>query len=103
MPVRDHAVELMMTQRYGTQVFNGITGECTTMPDYDERRKEMDAEYVELMERIDWHRILLVAAGRHLALDHDDLDHPDLMVDGLCGECVLAALLDRDRTTEWAE
>lgn len=91
MPVRERAVEFLMRERVGDQVWHGHTGRCQTMKtsEYVQAQIEADALYVGLVNTINWNRVLLVAISRHARLKHDEGA-------GICGECVKDALKQLD-------
>lgn len=100
MPPRRDAVQVLMQHRYGPQVFDGLTGTCRTMPDYDERRAELDAAWALLVDVVDWQRVLLMAAGHHVELRMADPAHgaASLLDDSdVCGDCLAFALLTWER------
>lgn len=114
MPERERAALFVTHQFIGTQVWDGLTGECITMPTeaYDRTKTAADLLFERLVDHLDWSRVMLAAAGRHIALINAGT-HPgngtgssrsyttvgaDL---GVCGQCVQEALLDDDRRIRW--
>lgn len=114
MPERVRAARYLTHQFTGAQVWNGLTGQCTTMPTdaYDRTEDAADLLFEKLVDHLDWSRIMLAAAGRHLALVNAGV-HPGTGVGatrtypidaddvGVCGQCVQEALLDDDRRIRW--
>lgn len=106
MPVRNKVVTWLGERFGGVQTWNGLTGECRTIPtdDYYATRDAADALYVDLIERIDWPRILLESISRHGSLENARV-HPaqrgGSVIRGTCADCLQAALLARDRLIDW--
>lgn len=106
MPVRRTIVTWLGEKFMGGQSHNGLTQTCTSIGDaYYLVRDAADAAYCDLVERIDWNRILLEASARHGALE-DANCHPVSRAynpagDRLCPDCVRAALLAEDRLINW--
>lgn len=106
MPVRRTVVTWLGEQFMGVQSHNGLTGKCTSIGDaYHEVRDAADAAYCEIIDRVDWHRIMLEASARHGALtDADCHSKPrgyHAGADDKCPPCVRAALLAEDRLINW--
>lgn len=106
MPERHKAASWLAELFAGVQTWDGRTGECVTMPtaDYDHARAAADRLFLGLVARVDWTRVLIEAAGRCVALDHEEHDtgHPY----GLpCGPSVAAALMTTDRVyqQQWTD
>lgn len=103
MPVRAKVEEWLYRELVGTQWFQ--SGECMSMPqdDFDAVTDYASDLYHELIERIDWKRVLLEASGRCSAFEHDH--------EGPCAESVERALLcfdrpfygEKDGTYGWAD
>lgn len=106
MPVRDKIATWLGERFGGVQTWNGLTGECQTIAtdDYYATRDAADVLYVDLVERIDWPRILLESASRHGSLEDAGI-HPKqrggAIIAGTCPDCIRAALLARDRLIDW--
>jgi len=106
-------VALTLTEAIvGTQVWNGATGECRTMPDADyEATKNAAVAILELVARaIDWPRLVAEAEWRHHKLHRDRGEvvtnyggwEPTTL--DLCGECLHEALLSHGyegHTQDW--
>jgi hypothetical protein len=93
-------VALVLTEAVvGTQIWDGCTGTCRTMPDEEwERTKLAAVGVLELVARaIDWPRLLADAEARHWAVHRDTC--PDKggawrpITRDVCGECLHEALL----------
>jgi hypothetical protein len=93
VPIRDRIAEDIAHDVVGRQVWNGLTGECSTMPTeaWERVKSAADLLFERIVSRVDWSRVLIEAQGRHLGLDHSG---------ELCGPCLRDALLSKDR---WAD
>lgn len=106
MPVRRTIVTWLGETFMGGQTHNGATATCTSIGDaYYEVRGAADAAYCDLIERIDWNRIMLEASARHGSLVDADC-HPERHryaphSDEVCPDCIRAALLAEDRLINW--
>lgn len=106
MPVRRNVVTWFAERFMGAQSHNGLTQRCTSIGDaYYDVRDAGDVAYCELIDRIDWPRILLEASARHDALTEADC-HPKISKynpggDRLCPDCIREALLAEDRLINW--
>jgi hypothetical protein len=113
MPVRRKIAGEITELFTGTHIWNGLIGECQTMPtaEFDKARDAADLLFEYVVDRIDWPRVLLEATSRHMALIlgechpkagsgwrargvEDDLERP-------CPACIREALLTDDRMSEW--
>lgn len=104
MPERDKAVRRMVEMTVGTRATDPITKRAPSVRkrDWEGLEAMMDEAFVEIVQTIDWGRVLMTAQARHEALTDADM-HPDppehsALVDvderaGLCPECVVNALL----------
>lgn len=64
--------------------------------EFHQRRLEADRIFVQLVEYIDWNRLLIQASRRH-AIVHSEKhfkNHGFGPIAGVCGECLREALLD---------
>ncbi|KQP62986.1 hypothetical protein [Nocardioides sp. Leaf285] len=119
MPNRDRVVDAMTERAVGSHSWRngpgprqhicGTTGSdgCGLPRDADEaaqainqQRAAADAVYVEVIEGVDWNRVIMIAQSRHLgALDHDT-DHvstePLYGAELPCGDCLTEAALSLD-------
>lgn len=115
MPVRTKAVTALARALDGPLHFNTLedvavfsrTGPMP-LPDFYAR---YDRAYVQVIDDIDWNRVLLEATSRHLDLNHRDegydgfttVDNDGNLVTGVvCPECLTEALL-RLRLHDWHE
>ncbi|OEV09329.1 hypothetical protein AN218_23160 [Streptomyces nanshensis] len=90
-------IDALTQQVVGSQRFNGLRGECVSMPPADLHAvQDACAAILENVARaVNWARLLQEASGRHQLL------HPDRQEDGprwspvddVCGECLEEALL----------
>lgn len=106
MPVRETLASRLTTDVCGTQVWDGLTGTCQTMPteDWDAVQAAMNQLLLLIGERCDWKRLLLEAHQRCLMLDHRCLaeDHDDQHAYGHpCGESVHAAFARGGKSGSW--
>ncbi|WP_327594669.1 hypothetical protein [Streptomyces chartreusis] len=100
MPNRRAVIGSLTQDVLGAQVFNGLIGECKSMPDarYRQVQDAMAAVLERFARAIDWPRLLREASSRHIRL------HPDKKLDprdwsaaeNVCGECLEEALLADD-------
>ncbi|MDX3020093.1 hypothetical protein [Streptomyces acidiscabies] len=87
--------------------FNGARGEVVTMPTgtYEDVQDAMAAVLERVAVAVDWRRLLVEAAWRHLTLhpDHkEDLDRYVSEAENVCGECLAEALLQqRSGAPDW--
>lgn len=107
MPVRDRVTTAIAEEVVGGQVWNGLTGECKTMPTkaWNETRQIAEVLYERIVGRIDWPRVILEASARHYDLN-DRGQHKPLRYNAhedLCGDCVHQALLNDDHWPRIAE
>lgn len=61
---------------------------------------EAEAMYTLIVNKIDWQRILIEAAGRHLRASEEDENHRHALFDDVCGDCLRDALLATERSYE---
>lgn len=109
MPERERAVTFLTEILYGGPLsWNGATGmvrpgqvrsfvsrearEVLT-DDWDRNREEVDAAFERVVHCIDWTRVLLTA----YALHNDKHPDPEYIYRDVCGECLMEALLTKDR------
>ncbi|MEU3042244.1 hypothetical protein ACFWC2_14475 [Streptomyces diastaticus] len=100
MPNRRRVVETLTQDVVGAQVFNGLIGECVSMPhaDYEAVQDATAAILERVVRAVDWPRLLREASFRH------DIVHPDQEpsaedwspATGVCGECLAEAMLADD-------
>ncbi|KUN37736.1 hypothetical protein AQJ30_15750 [Streptomyces longwoodensis] len=100
MPNRRRVIECLLQDAIGAQVFNGLIGECVSIPnaDYEAVKDAATAILERVAEAVDWRRLLREAAARHATV------HPDYQPDhlewsgaeGVCGACLEEALLADD-------
>lgn len=100
MPNRRRVIEILTQDALGAQRFNGLFGECVSMPhaDYEAVRDAMTAILERVVRAVDWPRLLREASFRH------DAVHPDYepsaedwnLATGVCGECLAEAMLADD-------
>jgi hypothetical protein len=100
MPNRERVIGALTECVLGAQRFNGLIGECVSMPneEYEATKDAMTAVLERTVRAVDWSRLLREAAYRH------DTVHPDHEPDardwspatGVCGECLAEALLAAD-------
>jgi len=97
MPVRARVGTALAEQVVGAQVWNGLYGECKTMPTdaYDETVAVADVLYERIVDMIDWNRVLIEASSRHLNLVRDGNHRPLRynIMEAVCGFCIQEALL----------
>lgn len=97
MPVRARIVEGLTNDAIGSQVWDGLTGTCRTMPteDYREAQAAADVLFERIVDQVDWPRVLIEACSRHYDLvragTHKSIRHD--IVDDVCGNCLHEALL----------
>lgn len=106
MPVSAKAAAALARHITGGLSFNSVddvarlgpVGNHTTVP-----REEYDefwyAAYEEVIESVDWNRVLIEATSVHLRTQRDDPLHicRDFCADEICPDCLRRALLARDR------
>ena len=100
MPNRRRVIQTLTQDVLGAQRFNGLIGECVSIPndDYEAVKAAMAAVLERTVKVVDWPRLLREASFRH------DTVHPDLKPDGrdwslasgVCGECLAEAMLADD-------
>lgn len=97
MPNRQRVIKSLAQDVVGAQVWNGLTGECKTMPtEAYERVEDAMASILERVTRaVDWPRLLEEASWRHNQVhpDYKGDRRPAVLVSGVCGECLAEALL----------
>jgi hypothetical protein len=91
MPERVQVVTMMAEREIGVQVWHGGTGRCQSMKtsDYVAAQIRADELYVDIVGRINWNRILLMAKARHVYVHKGDGD-------ATCGHCLQDAMLALD-------
>lgn len=100
MPNRLAVINVLTQDVLGAQQWNGLRGECVTMPtdDYDAVKDAMAAILERAVRAVNWNRLLREAAGRHLQLhpDHEPDARDWNAATGVCGDCLAEALLTDD-------
>ncbi|MFF9786302.1 hypothetical protein [Streptomyces nigrescens] len=100
MPNRKRVVEVLTQDVVGAQRFNGLIGECVTMPtkNYDAVQDGAAAILERVARAVDWPRLLEEASFRHMHLHPDRRPEPREWspAEGVCGECLAEALLADD-------
>ncbi|MGW1496127.1 hypothetical protein [Streptomyces sp. NPDC002402] len=105
MPNQLAVVRVLTENVVGPQIWNGLVGECRTMPTttYDEVEEAMAAVLERVAAAVNWPRLLAEASWRHSTLHEktlEDEDRPagdgtpwECHARGVCGECLRHALL----------
>lgn len=100
MPNRRRVIETLTQDALGAQRFNGLIGECVSMPhaDYEAVRDAMTAILERVVRAVDWPRLLREASFRHDTVhpDHEPSAEDWNLATGVCGECLAEALLADD-------
>lgn len=83
----------------GTHVWNGAIAECQTMPtdQYDATEDAAAAILERVAVAVEWDRLLMWAAWRHMELHPDRKETGDYWSEAtnVCGECLREALLSQ--------
>lgn len=113
MPVRDKAIAALARALDGPVLFNvdGTVKLGAREMTPDEFYERYGGAYIQMIDSIDWNRVLLEANSRHYALEHTDHveveDGRGIGIAIVCPECVCEALLAPDTggriPTDWQE
>lgn len=100
MPNRRRVVLSLLECVLGAQRFNGLVGECVSIPnaDYEAVEDAMTAVLERVVRSVDWPRLLREASFRHHTVHPDyepNAEHWSLAT-GVCGPCLAEALLADD-------
>ncbi|MFH8295110.1 hypothetical protein [Streptomyces sp. NPDC018059] len=105
MPNQLAVTRVLTEDVVGGHIWNGLTGECTTMPTdaYYDVEEAMAAVLERVVRAVDWPRLLFEASHRHHTLHMETVADEerragegtkwDCDVRGVCGECLRHALL----------
>jgi hypothetical protein len=104
MPERDKARRSLVVDVVGYQVFNGLIGKTTSMPNdrYEQVSDTADMLFERIIDRIDWNRILLEAMNRHHELvrsgTHRETNwYAGITENEVCPDCLRESLLAEER------
>ncbi|MEW1548410.1 hypothetical protein [Streptomyces tsukubensis] len=101
MPNRNAVVDALTQDVIGPgHHYNGARGEVVTMPTgtYEDLQDAMAAVLERVAVAVDWRRLLVEASWRHITVhpDHkEDLARYHSETEGVCGECLVEALLQQ--------
>lgn len=108
MPVRVNVItRLVEKMNGGPWVWNGLTGliedDRMSQERYDALIAEADGWYAQIVDQIDWNRVLFEAATRCLRLNHEHDETTAMLFgeEGVCGESLREAALTKDSIPEW--
>ncbi|MDX3165921.1 hypothetical protein PV516_19225 [Streptomyces scabiei] len=99
MPNRQAVIKVLAQDVVGAQRWNGLKGECVTMPTeaYYEVEDAAEAILERVARAVSWPRLLREASWRHLHLHPDKENDKEGYATGVCSECLVEALLADDR------
>lgn len=106
MPERDRAVGRLVQLLHNDGeafVWDGLigrvrAGQSLSPDEYDAAEKHLDEVWADIVDRVNWTRILLTASIIHLGKQEENEDHrdPDFGVGEVCGLCIRDALLSKE-------